>query len=121
MDLLNTNQTKLKEKQQLEAIIKQKKQVEHELITSYNPRKGHTLFEINKVTLEIKKAKFIENKTVSWYIAKKIEKGEHVDEVLINNNCVYISALNAKVAMKRYSKGKGSSNIPEGTFDLHKF
>lgn len=65
------------------------------LIDSIVPYKGHILFEIDCSTGEIKEAKYEEiNATISGAIKKK---------VFVKENCLYISCLNKKSALKKYT------------------
>jgi hypothetical protein len=48
----------LKAKTKIEISVKQKKQIEHELIGKIIPHEGHIIWQINKETLEIEKVKF---------------------------------------------------------------
>ena len=47
-----------KAKTKIEISVKQKKQIEHELIGKIIPHEGHIIWQINKETLEIEKVKF---------------------------------------------------------------
>lgn len=112
MKELNSND-RLQEKQSIEQIQEKKKQVEYTLDDSIKPREGHTLFEIDLSTLEIKEAKYKIEHTVHLYQALSSKK-----EVIKNNGCVYVSALNAKSALKRLKNNKGSAKIPKGYMKL---
>jgi hypothetical protein len=73
-------------------------------IGSIRPHKGHTLFEINYKTGEIKKAEF---KKQVLNIGEAIHKGvdfvSKKKEIEIKENCVYISALNKENAIKKFN------------------
>jgi hypothetical protein len=88
----------IKQKDQLEVVIKQKKQVEKKFIGDIIPHEGHKIWKINKETLEIEEAKY--NNT-TYNIS-----GENKKEILISESFEYVSALNKKNALKLYSKGK---------------
>ena len=109
---------RINDKIQIESIIKKKKQIEYVLEDSLIPMNGHTLYEINVNTLEIKKAKFIQEKTITLAEAFKIIEGKENREILINPNCRYISSLNKKNAMDRFNKKKGSAGIGKGIMDI---
>jgi hypothetical protein len=104
----------LSEKQGIESVQKKKQAVKYRHVDSQKPQKGHTLFEINTVTLEVSEAEFILNKTISWFEAIQIQKGTFKYRVVTRSKCVYISALNAKSAIARYMNGKGSYLKPSG-------
>ena len=111
-------QDALNEKIQIEAVVKKEKEIQYVLIESLRPKPGHTLFEINTKTLEIGLAEFITKKTISLFEAIQICDGTYNDEIMIKLDCVYISALNKKNAMKRYHENKGSAKLPEGGMDI---
>lgn len=67
------------------------------IIDSITPFKGHTLFEINCSTGEVKEAKYEE-------VNASFVNGAVKRKVIINDNCLYISCLNKKSALKKYSK-----------------
>jgi len=79
-------------------------QKETKLIGKIRPKKGHTLFEVNEYTGEIKKAVF-ESQTISFEQAKS-KFLTPKKKVLVNKNCIYISALNVKNLIKKLKKTK---------------
>lgn len=92
--------TVFKDKQ--EVSIKQKKQIEHELIGKIMPHSNHVVWEIDKDTLEIKKAEYS--------IATAIHFGDKPkNEIIVKPNCAYVSALNKKNALKQYRKGRNGT------------
>jgi hypothetical protein len=88
-------------KENIEISVKQKKQVEHELIGKIIPHHGHIIWEINKETLEVTKAKF---SSASYQMFGDIKK-----EIIVKEGFYYVSALNTKNALKKYLKGKNGS------------
>ncbi len=88
-------------KSRIEVSVKQKKQVEHELIGNIILHEGHTLWQINKETLEIEKAKFS--------IATYVLGGENKKEIIVKDGFFYVSALNKKNALKKYLQGKNGT------------
>lgn len=88
-----------------------KKQKEHKLVLDYTetPVPGHQLWEINIKTNEINLAQFQQEKFITWKQALLIKSGQIRKKVIIKQDCVYISALNKKSAIKRYESGKGSA------------
>ena len=66
------------------------------------PHRGHTLFQINRDTLEITKAKY--SSSTNYNFGK-----ENKREVIKSTNCAYVSALNKKSAMKKYLSGSNGS------------
>ncbi len=96
----------LKAKQSHEVSIKQQKEKKHELIGQIIPHEGHTLFEINTKTKEIKEAQF---SMIEKNIAHNTFNIKQVKQVIVNEDCVYISALNKKNAIKHFSKNSNGS------------
>ena len=81
-----------------EISVKQKKQVEHELIGSLVPHEGHVIWKINKETLEVEKAKF---SIISWSAT-----GEPKKQLVTQDGYAYVAALNKKNALKKYHQGR---------------
>ena len=101
----------IKQKDRLEVTIKQKKQVEKKLIGDIVPHNGHKIWKINKETLEIEEAKYL---NTAFFIGKENKK-----EILVVDGFEYVSALNKKNALKLYSKGKvGGKEINEQPLKL---
>jgi hypothetical protein len=81
-----------------EVSIKQKKQIEKKLIGDIVPHNNHKIWKINKETLEVEEAKYIN----SAYILG----GDNKKQILITDGFEYVSALNKKNALKLFYKGK---------------
>jgi len=79
--------------------VEQKKQLQ--LIKKFKPQKGHTLFEINKVTGKVVKAEFEIEKEIHFDKAKKALVPSPNKKVIMRENCIYISALNIKNCFKK--------------------
>lgn len=79
--------------------VKQEIQIPYEskkLLMQTVPFRGHTMFEINCTTTEINPVQYEETSAqLNGVIRKKI---------IIHDNCVYISCLNKKSALKKYIK-----------------
>lgn len=60
---------------------------------------GHTLFEFDKITYELRKAKFEYGALTITRNSKGISHGKK--SVKIKENCFYISSLNAKNAIRK--------------------
>lgn len=88
-------------KQQIEVSVKQKKQVEHQLIGKIIPFEGHKIWEINNETMEVKEAKFA---NVTYHLF-----GENKKEIITKQGFTYVSALNKKNALKKYKQGVNGS------------
>jgi predicted nuclease with TOPRIM domain len=88
----------IKQKDQLEISIKQKKQIEKKLVGDIIPHNGHKIWKINKETLEIEEAKYL---NTAFFIGEENKK-----EILVIDGFEYVSALNKKNALKLFAKGK---------------
>jgi hypothetical protein len=97
---------KIEEANKLETPVK--KEVEHQLVGSLVPNRGHNLYKININSLEVSKAdKFKSTAALNPGTNSII----YENKVIMETGYTYISALNAKSALKRYKSGKGSSGL----------
>lgn len=78
---------------------------ELKLIGTLKPNKGHKCFEINTITNEICEAEFYED-IVSMFSSSY----ERRKKLKVKENCVYITALNKKNALKKYKGNENKSN-----------
>ena len=79
-------------------ITKQAQQEKQQkLVGRIRPYKGHTLFEVNLGNGNVMEAKIEE--PVADYLGRKLPK-----KVIVNKNCIYVSALNVKSLMKKLVK-----------------
>jgi len=98
-------------KDKTEISVKQKKQVEKQLVGDIVPHNGHTMWKINNETLEIEKAKYMN----TAYIVG----GENKKEILVIDGFTYISALKKDTALKKFHKGEnGGKNIDKDPLKL---
>lgn len=88
-------------KPQIEISVKQKKKIEYELIGVIIPYEGHVIWQINKKTLEIERAKF-SNATYTY--GEKMKK-----EIIRKEGFEYVSALNEKNALRKFKQGRNGS------------
>ncbi len=102
----------IKQKDKLEISVKQKKQIEKQFIGDIIPHNGHKIWKINKETLEIEEAKYL---NTTFYIGQENKK-----EILVNDGFEYVSALNKKNALKLFTKGKiGGIEISKNPLKLN--
>lgn len=89
-----------KDKLEISAEIPNKR--EEKYIATLHPQKGHSCFEMNLVTKEIKLAEF-ENVVVNYLDAAN---GNHTkkSKIIVKKNCLYVTALNEKNATKKFIK-----------------
>ena len=110
MKLINDTSQEVK-KDRIEVTKEQQQETRIEFDTRIVSQRGHTVFEIEVSTMDIRKAEFEETDLV--YDAK-FTKGRvlHVERKIIKKDgCVYVSALNKKNAWKKYNKGENGSAI----------
>ena len=93
---------KLGKQNTIELNVKKKQEIEYVLQGTINPQTGHFVWELNEETGEIKKAEFKRNTAV--YGAELPP-----EELVVKADCIYIPALNAKNAKKKYLKNKEQS------------
>ena len=89
-------------KERIELNVKKKQEIEYVLQGSVKPQPGHFVWEVNEVTGEIKKAQFKRNTAV--YGAEL-----PTEELVVKSDCIYIPALNAENAKRKYLKNKEQS------------
>jgi hypothetical protein len=94
--------SKINNQEKIELSVKKKNEVEYVLHGTLKPKKGHFIWEINEETGEVKKAEF--KRTTAIFGASIPPQ-----ELLIKPDCVYIPALNAKNAKKKYLNNKEQS------------
>jgi len=100
-----------KHETKIEVSVKQKKQIEHELIGKIIPHEGHVVWQINKETLEIEKAKFSN--------ATYVFGGENKKEIITKEGFAYIGSLNKRNALKHFKNGtNGSKEINNNPLKL---
>ena len=99
MDETFKTNTEIK-KDKIEILKQTKKEFKKIYIGRIKPKKNHQLFEFNKITNEIRLAVFDCPDEINYVDAtnKLISKNK---KVTINENCIYISALNKKNALKK--------------------
>lgn len=96
------NEIKIKQKEKTELQIQKRQEKTKYLDEQILPHRGHTIWEINNETLEIKKAEFS-------HFGVFIFGKENRREIIKVPNCTYISALNQKTALDKYRKGESGS------------
>jgi hypothetical protein len=88
--------------EEVEIVDQKQVKKEHKLVATIVPHRGHTLWEINTATREIKpaqfEAEFIEYRKAANGMMSKRRK------VIEQPGCVYVSALNQENAMKKLFK-----------------
>lgn len=103
-------------KTKTELSIKKQQQIEREFIGRIIPYPNHKIWEINKETLEIKEAMFIDKPFIFG------QKSIHNLEVLYREGYAYVGALNKKTAMKHFHNGKnGSKPVTSDPLKLNHF
>ena len=95
-------QLKINNQERIELNVKKQQEIQYILHGTIKPEKGHFIWELNIETGEIKKAEFKTNKVV--FGAALPPK-----ELIVKADCIYIPALNAKNAKRKYLKNKEQS------------
>ncbi|MFA6069820.1 MAG: hypothetical protein WC810_14650 [Janthinobacterium sp.] len=93
---------KLDNQERIELSVKKKQEIEYVLQGTIKPQTGHFVWELNEETGEIKKAEFKRNTAV--YGAELPP-----EELVVKADCIYIPALNAENAKRKYLKNKEQS------------
>jgi len=112
------------EKQSVELQQIKEEKIEFKLVDQIRPEKGHKVWEIDTKQSTIKEASFKQEEVIDFNAAKDAtDRGETIDsliqkDIVVNPDCVYISALNSKNALKRYRNNKGSAIKPQGWLQL---
>ena len=89
----------------IEVSVKHKKQIAYELIGQIVPHNNHKIWEVDDTTLEVREAIFTTATAVTF--GAKVKK-----EIIVKNNCSYVSALNKANALKKYKNGvSGTRNV----------
>lgn len=91
------------EKDKVEINNQSEKKFQENYLGSFkNLHKSHTLFEFNKNTFEIKPAIFSQQ-TIDFESAKN-NLGLKRKKLIVKPDCIYVSALNIKNAIKKLNK-----------------
>jgi len=100
------------------SVNKQKAPVEYTYDSSLYPMRGHQLWEINLITQEVKRAEYMKREVIGWFeaLADYLNPTKTTKEVVKKKDCVYISALNAENALKRYLSASGSASTNKRDF-----
>lgn len=93
---------KLGGQERIELNVKKKQEIEYVLEGVIKPQAGHFIWEVNEETGEIKKAEFKRNAVV--FGAK-----QPPEKLIVKADCIYIPALNAENAKRKYLKNKEQS------------
>lgn len=104
MNELTTNFRLEVEQNKTELSVRKQRQVEYVLEGVFKPKPGHSIWEINEETGEIKKAEFKRN-TASFDNSKI-----PAEELIKKADCIYIPALNKDNAKNKYLNNKEQSH-----------
>jgi len=94
---------KVGNQERIELNVKKKQEIEYVLQGTIKPQIGHSIWEINKETGEVKKAEY--RRTLAVAFGAEFPP----DELITKQYCVYIPALNSENAKKKYLKNKDQS------------
>lgn len=90
---------KLESRERIELNVKKKQKIEYVLQGRLIPNAGHFIWELNEETGEIRKAEFKKDTAILLGALPP-------DELMVKPDCIYIPALNAENAKKKYLKNK---------------
>jgi len=93
---------KLDNQDKIELNVKKQQEIQYFLQGTLKPQVGHFIWELNEETGEIRKAEF--EKTTAIFGA-----AIPPEELIVKPDCIYIPALNAENAKKKYLKNKNQS------------
>ena len=98
-------ETQLQPKDQTEMVKQSVQEKKTKLLGRVVPHIGHSLFEYNAITNELRFATFeVQEDTLSFAEAKAGKKAIKRKKVLMQEGCVYTTALNIKNAIKQFKK-----------------
>jgi desulfoferrodoxin (superoxide reductase-like protein) len=100
---MNNKELELTVKDKIEVSIEQEQKFQQKHIGSIHPHRGHTLFEVNLATGEIEPAEFQQQ---DYVVGSDINSGGGRKKVIMKPDCVYISALNKRNALKKFMNRK---------------
>ena len=81
------------------AIVKQVQVKHNKFLGTLIPENGHTLFEFDKTNVKLRKATFKQKNAVFKFVQ---DAGPDLrKEVIVKENCFYVSSLNLKNAAKK--------------------
>ena len=96
-----------KENTELSVKLSQEEQRNLKLIRSLIPHKGHQVFKIHKVSLEVSKPLY--EKTMVWAVNKSIK--ENLPKLIVEEGYFYVVALNETNALKKFMKNDNGSKF----------
>jgi len=85
----------------IEMNVKKQQEIEYVLEGTIKPKRGHYVWELNEETGEIKKAQY-KRDTVAFNVFTETPP----EKLIVNPDCIYIPALNAENAKKKYLNNK---------------
>ncbi len=88
-----------------EVTVKKKQEVEYVLVGEIKPKNGQKVFEINQETGVIKPAEYKVD-TVVYHLSMT----KAPTKLVVNADCIYIPAMNAENAKKKYLKDNTQSS-----------
>ena len=98
----------LKKQERVEIVAAQQKQHQKLLTGKIMPKRGHTVWEINKETLDIKEAKY-QNHALKYELAA-IGDFSRLADLIMEEGFIYIPALNKENALKKYNNNPNQSH-----------
>lgn len=91
----------MENKYSIEQSIKKQQEVDYFFEGTIKAKRGHTVYEVNEETLEVKKARYKADTVEFNSFSKK-----QTPILIVDKECVYIPALNKENALKKYKANK---------------
>jgi len=104
-------------KEKTELSVQKQQEKRNELIGSLHPKSGHSIWEVNTETLEVKLAEFED----STYTPNLFNPADFNKRIIIKPNCFYTCALKKKTALNNFKNNKNGSRPTEGLLKLTSF
>lgn len=97
MDFFDHRKDERVERPQVMRVVN--RQHEYKKVGQWRPQRGHTIFEVNTVTMEIEPAE------ITHVLSFDIRGGtETKDRINVKKDCIYIEALNKKNVIKQLKR-----------------
>jgi len=98
-------QDKLPSNNKVELNVKKRQEIEYVLNGSIKPKFGHKIYEVNTNTGEVNLAKYKSDTVVFNHLSKM-----PAEKLIVNQDCIYISALNKENAKKKFLKDSNQNS-----------
>lgn len=87
-----------------EISVKKQQEIEYVLEGTIKPKTGHFVWEVNELTGDVKKAQYKQD-TIAFNATTELPP----EKLIVNPDCIYIPALNARNAKIKYRNNPDQS------------